>query len=106
MPGQLFTNYFLEEGILRTRAWQQSLSQPAYFESFRAQTHARLENAAAFHTINEAATEQELIRPEDIDMPQPGWRRFIPAFTLAHICGDPFAFDAHLCPSREIIGLV
>ena len=36
MPGQLFTSYFLEEGILHT---------------------------AAFHTINEASTEQELIRP-------------------------------------------
>ncbi len=63
MPGQLFTNYFLEEGILRTGAWQQSLSQPADFEAFRAQAHALLKNAATFHTINEAATEQELIRP-------------------------------------------
>ncbi len=53
MPGQLFTNYFLEEGILRTRAWQQSLSRPADFESFRAHAHALLKNAATFHTINE-----------------------------------------------------
>ncbi|MCY3711094.1 MAG: hypothetical protein OXG26_19570 [Caldilineaceae bacterium] len=29
MPGQLFTSYFLEEGILHTAAWQESLSQPA-----------------------------------------------------------------------------
>ena len=63
MPGQLFTNYFLEEGILHTDAWQESLSQPADFNSFRAQAHALLENAANFHTINEASTEQELIRP-------------------------------------------
>ncbi len=34
MPGQLFTNYFLEEGILHTATWQQSLSQPADFNSF------------------------------------------------------------------------
>ena len=63
MPGQLFTNYFLEEGILHTDAWQESLSQPSDFDSFRAQALALLENASNFHTINEASTEQELIRP-------------------------------------------
>ena len=63
MPGQLFTNYFLEEGILHTDAWQESLSQPSDFDSFRAQALALLEKAANFHTINEASTEQELIRP-------------------------------------------
>ena len=63
MPGQLFTNYFLEEGILHTAAWQDSLSQPADLDAFRAQARALLENAAAFHTLNEASTEMELIRP-------------------------------------------
>ena len=63
MPGQLFTNYFLEEGILHTDAWQESLSPPADFDSFRAKAFALLQNASNFHTINEASTEQELIRP-------------------------------------------
>ena len=36
MPGQLFTNYFLEEGILHTNAWQESLSHPDRFDTFRA----------------------------------------------------------------------
>ena len=63
MPGQLFTNYFLEEGILHTDVWQESLSQPSDFDSFRAKALALLENASNFHTINEASTEQELIRP-------------------------------------------
>ena len=63
MPGELFTNYFLEEGILHTDAWQESLSQPPDFDSFRTQALALLENASNFHTINEASTEQELIRP-------------------------------------------
>ena len=63
MPGQLFTNYFLEEGILHTDAWQESLAQPSDFDSFRAQSLALLQNASNFHTINEASTEQELIRP-------------------------------------------
>ncbi len=75
MPGQLFTNYFLEEGILHTAAWQESLSQPAGFESFRAHAHALLENAATFHTINEASTEQELIRPL-FDLL--GWADYLP----------------------------
>ena len=75
MPGQLFTNYFLEEGILHTTAWQESLSQPADFDSFRAQAHALLENAATFHTINEASTEQELIRPL-FDLL--GWADYLP----------------------------
>ncbi len=75
MPGQLFTNYFLEEGILRTGAWQEFLSQPADLDAFCAQAHALLENAAAFHTINEAATEQELIRPL-FDLL--GWADYLP----------------------------
>ncbi len=75
MPGQLFTNYFLEEGILHTNAWQQSLSQPADFESFRAHAQALIENAANFHTINEASTEQELIRPL-FDLL--GWADYLP----------------------------
>ncbi len=75
MPGQLFTNYFLEEGILRTGAWQEFLSQPQDLDAFRNQAHALLENAAAFHTINEAATEQELIRPL-FDLL--GWADYLP----------------------------
>ena len=75
MPGQLFTNYFLEEGILHTDAWQESLSQPADFDTFRAKAHALIENAANFHTINEASTEQELIRPL-FDLL--GWADYLP----------------------------
>ena len=75
MPGQLFTNYFLEEGILHTAAWQESLSQPAGFDAFRAHALALLENAATFHTINEASTEQELIRPL-FDLL--GWADYLP----------------------------
>ncbi|MCY3991296.1 MAG: hypothetical protein OXF50_08740 [Caldilineaceae bacterium] len=75
MPGQLFTTYFLEEGILRTDAWQEALSQPAELESFRAQALALLDNAAGFHSINEASTEQELIRPL-LDLL--GWGDYLP----------------------------
>ena len=75
MPGRLFTTYFLEEGILHTDAWQEALSQPAELESFRAQALALLDNAAGFHSINEASTEQELIRPL---LELLGWADFLP----------------------------
>ena len=75
MPGQLFASYFLEEGILLTDAWQESLSQPSDFDSFHAKSLALLENAANFHTINEASTEQELICPLFELL---GWHHFLP----------------------------
>ena len=75
MPGQLFTNYLLKEGILLTDAWQESLSQPSDFDSFHAKSLALLENAANFHTINEASTEQELICPLFELL---GWHHFLP----------------------------
>ena len=75
MPGQLFTSYFLEESIRRTEAWQESLAQPSELDSFRAQALALLKNAASFHTINEASTEQELIRPL---LELLGWNHYLP----------------------------
>ncbi len=63
MPGQLLTTYFLEEGILHTQAWQESLSQLTDFDTFRNHAQALVDSAASFHNINEASTEQELIRP-------------------------------------------
>ena len=73
MPGQLFTSYFLEEGILHTGAWQES--QNSDLDSFRAEALALLEKAANFHSINEATTEQELIRPMFELL---GWSDYLP----------------------------
>ena len=75
MPGQLFTNYFLEEGILHTTAWQESFSQPADLDAFRTQACTLLKKAASFKTINEASTEMELIRPL-FDLL--GWNYYLP----------------------------
>ncbi len=75
MPGQLFTNYFLEEGILHTHAWQESLSQPTDFDTFRTHAQTLIDNAASFHNFNEAATEQELIRPLFELL---GWAEYLP----------------------------
>ena len=81
MPGQLFTNYFLEEGILHTAAWQESLTQPADLDAFRTQAHALLEKAAGFHTINEASTEMELVRPLFKLL---GWADYLPQQGSGH----------------------
>ena len=75
MPGQLFITYFLEEGILHTDALQEALSEPSELESFRAQALALLDNAAGFRSINEASTEQELIRPL---LELLGWADYLP----------------------------
>jgi len=72
---QLFTSYYLEEDILHTTAWQESLSQPADLDAFRTQTLTLLERATNFHTINEASTEMELIRPHFKLL---GWNHYLP----------------------------
>ena len=81
MPGQLFTNYFLEEGIRHTPAWQESLSHPADFETFRAHAQTLIDNAAGIHNINEASTEQELIRPFFELL---GWTDYLPQQGSGH----------------------
>ena len=86
MPGQLFTCYFLEEGIFHTDIWQESLSQPSDFDSFHAKVLALLENAANFHTINEASTEQELICPLFELL---GWHHFLPQQGCDHNEDNP-----------------
>ena len=81
MPGQLFTNYFLEEGILHTNAWQESLSQPDAFDAFRARAQTLIDSAASIHNINEASTEQELIRPL---LELLGWTDYLPQQGSGH----------------------
>ena len=63
MPGQLFTSYFLEEGIQHTAAWQESLANPGDLEAFHADVTNHYNRISAYHAPNEAVTEQELIRP-------------------------------------------
>ena len=63
-PGQLFTNYFLEEGILyNPTPGRNPCPNPQTSTPSDAKALALLKNASNFHTINEASTEQELIRP-------------------------------------------
>ena len=81
MPGQLFTQYFLSDGIQHTDEWNASVAQTEAFRTFRtrvAQTYASLNQ---FHEPNEAVTEQELIRPV---LELLGWTDYLPQQGTAH----------------------
>ena len=60
MPGKLFTDYFLTEGITTTDRWRASDVALAEFRSAAADAYARLDS---YERPNEAVTEQELILP-------------------------------------------
>ena len=63
MPGQLFTHYFLTDGIKATPEWKDSLSRPEAFAAFRDGVRQKYELLSSAVAPNEAATEQDLIRP-------------------------------------------
>ena len=63
MPGHLFTEYFLTEGIRATNEWRASIASADAFESFRDGVGERYNALSGSADPNEAVTEQELIRP-------------------------------------------
>ena len=75
MAGQLFTHYFLTEGIRATSDWQSLISQSDSFEAFRGGVRQRYENLSHAQDPNEAQTEQDLIRPV-LDLL--GWTDYLP----------------------------
>lgn len=75
MQGQLFTKYFLEEGIRATPEWPVSVAAREEFESFREGVRQRYEALALAAKPNEAVTEQELIRPV---LELLGWTDYLP----------------------------
>ena len=60
MPGHLFTQYFLTNGI---RATPERHSQRPAFMTFRDEARRLFQDFAAYHNLNETQTEQDLIRP-------------------------------------------
>ena len=60
MPGHLFTQYFLTDGI---RATPERRAQAPAFAQFRDAARRLFQDFAAYHEPNETQTEQELIRP-------------------------------------------
>ena len=72
MTGQLFTHYFLTDGIKATGEWPASASSCAAFRQSLAQAY---ETFRQHHQPNEAVTEQDLIRPV-LDLL--GWTDYLP----------------------------
>ena len=72
MPGQLFTHYFLTDGIKTTPEWQASASA---IGEFRDRTKPVYETLKLHHSPNEATTEQGLIRPI---LEALGWMDYLP----------------------------
>ena len=63
MQGQLFTHYFLTDGIRTTTEWKASVDVPEEFASFRKGVSEAFASFAGYSDPNEAVTEQDLIRP-------------------------------------------
>ena len=75
MPGNLFTNYFLTEGIKATAEWRASISDSTAFAAFRDGVRQRCDALSGSEGPNEAVTEQELIRPV---LELLGWADYLP----------------------------
>ena len=72
MQGQLFTEYFLNEGIRATPEWSASADA---FGLFKEGVWERYEALSGAAEPNEAVTEQELIRPV---LELLGWEDYLP----------------------------
>ena len=72
MSGQLFTQYYLTEGIKATTRWN---SSAANVQPFRDRVRQRYDTLDAYSSPNEAVTEQELIRPV---LELLGWTDYLP----------------------------
>ena len=75
MPGQLFTDYFLSEGIQSTDEWAASLATPREIEAFREGLRRPYEALSRARDPNESVTEQELILPV---LELLGWTDYLP----------------------------
>ncbi len=81
MTGQLFTHYFLTEGIRETPEWRESARTPEALANFRAGVAERFASISRFSAPNEAVTEEELIRPV---LRLLGWADYLPQQEAAH----------------------
>ncbi len=75
MQGQLFTEYFLTEGIRDTPEWRATADAATEFRAFLAEVRRRCDALAAAASPNESTTEQDLIRPM-FDLL--GWADYLP----------------------------
>ena len=75
MTGNLFTDYFLTDGIKATPEWRTSVAVAAQFDAFRDGVRQRYDALTHSQDPNEAVTEQELIRPV---LELLGWIDYLP----------------------------
>ena len=75
MPSQLFTQYFLTDGIKATPEWKRSVVAPEAFSAFHEAAGQRLGEFSRATHLHEATTEQELVRPL---LEALGWRDYLP----------------------------
>ena len=75
MQGQLFTQYFLTDGIKSTGDWDATRAHPDDFNRFRDGARRLFEGFSRFDQPNESETEQELIRPL---LELLGWADYLP----------------------------
>ena len=75
MPGQLFTEYFLTDGIKATAEWRESVLSAGEFGSFRDEVRRRYDEMRRLGSPNEAVTEQEIVRPV---LELLGWADYLP----------------------------
>ena len=62
MPGQLFTQYFLTDGIRHAPEWRASVEEPQAFAVFAGAAAECFEAFGRYDSPNESVIEQELIR--------------------------------------------
>ena len=75
MTGNLFTDYFLTDGIKATPEWRTSVAAAAQFDTFTDGVRQRYDALTHSQDPNEAVTEQELIRPI---LELLGWTDYLP----------------------------
>ena len=75
MSGQLFTHYFLTDGIRATAEWKASLAKPEAFAAFRDGVRQKYEALSRAAAPNESTTELDLIRPI---LNLLGWTDYLP----------------------------
>ncbi len=80
MPGRLFTDYYLSEGIRETDEWKDSVSAPGPFEAFRDGVRELFEAMSGFNQPNESVTETHLIWPV---LELLGWADYLPQQGMA-----------------------
>ena len=92
MPGQLFTEYFLTDGIRETAEWRDLVSSSGEFGSFRDGVRQRYEAVSRSGNPNEAVTEQEIVRPV---LELLGWTDYLPQQGASRKRGYPGPSAVH-----------